>query len=97
MSGRRPRKVVLLVDCAGRGRAAASRSGGSECSTTLRVFDLVSCGDEVSLDVGRRRIGHHFWRMGLPKQSSSPLLERPGFAPPIADAASSLRQWWEIV
>jgi hypothetical protein len=34
---------------------------------------------------------------GLQKQSSSPLLEHPGFSPPIADAASSLWQWWEIV
>jgi hypothetical protein len=44
MSGPWPRKVVVLVECAGRDGAAASRSGGFKCSTTLRVLDLVSCG-----------------------------------------------------
>jgi hypothetical protein len=44
MSGRRSRKVVDLVDHEGRDGAAKSRSGGFECSATLRVFDLVSCG-----------------------------------------------------
>jgi hypothetical protein len=44
MSGWWPWKVVVLVDRAGRGGAAESRSGGFECLTTLRVFGLVSCG-----------------------------------------------------
>jgi hypothetical protein len=44
MSGQRPRKVVVLVDRAGHGEAAESRSGGFECLLALRVFDLVSCG-----------------------------------------------------
>jgi hypothetical protein len=44
MSGQRPRKVVVLLDCAGRGGEVESRSGGFECLLALRVFDLVSCG-----------------------------------------------------
>jgi hypothetical protein len=88
--------VVVLVDCAGRSGAAECQSGGFECSTTLRVLTLCRVGDEVTLDVGRRCIGHHVWCMVLWMLFSLPLSKCPESAPPIAGMAFSLRQWWEI-
>jgi hypothetical protein len=78
MSGRQPRKVVVLVDRAGRGGAVECQSGGFECSSSLRVSAFYRVGDEVALGVGRLLIGHHFWRMVLWMQSSFPLSECPG-------------------
>jgi hypothetical protein len=95
-SGRRPRKVVSLVVRAGRGGAVECRSGGFERLTTSRCMSLCCVGDEEALEVGRWRIRHHFWRMVLWMLFSSPLLERPESAPPLAGTASSFWQWWEL-
>jgi hypothetical protein len=44
--------VVVLVVCAGRTRAAESRSDVFESLITLMMFGLVSCGRWVTLDIG---------------------------------------------
>ena len=72
------------------GAAASSVRQLRGCLTFCRV------GDEVALSVGHLCAGHYFWHMVLWMHSSLLLWECPGSALPIAGAASSLRQWWEI-
>jgi hypothetical protein len=73
------------------------RKIGAVALRFINFEDFLHCvvGDEVALDVGRRRVGQHFRGMVLWMQAS-PLWEHPGPVPPIARVTSSLRQWWEI-
>jgi hypothetical protein len=68
--------MVGLVEHAGRGGVAEYQSGGFERLTTSRCLSLCCVGDEVALEVGRRRIGHYFWHMVLSMLASLSLLER---------------------